>query len=199
MLRNSDIHGYNVPGVADKIVTSLFADDTTAYLTESDRFDDLQGILEKWCIASKAKFNVEKTEVIPIGTKAYRDTVIATRKMSPGQDPLPGDVHIAKDGEPVRILGAWVGNNADQAESWNNVVAKINTSLTQWGKSHPTPDGRRLIILMVVAGMTQYLTKVQDMPEHIEKTLEKTIRDFMANGSRPLVGISTLQKPITDG
>ncbi|KII84386.1 hypothetical protein PLICRDRAFT_57787 [Plicaturopsis crispa FD-325 SS-3] len=199
MLRNSNLRGYNVPGVADKIVTTLFADDTTAYLNERDSFEDLQGVLEKWCIASKAKFNVEKTEVIPIGTEEYRAAVIASRKLHPDQNPLPRNVHIAKEGEPVRILGSWIGNKADQAESWNTVVAKINKSLEQWGKSHPTPDGRRLIIIMVVAGMTQYLTKVQGMPIEVEKTLERIISNFMANGNRPLVGMHVLQKHVTDG
>ncbi|KII86549.1 hypothetical protein PLICRDRAFT_55489 [Plicaturopsis crispa FD-325 SS-3] len=193
------LYSYNIPGVADKIITTLFADDTTTYLAESDNYDDLQDILQKWCISSKAKFNTEKTEVIPIGTEEYRSAVIESRRLNPDQQPLPANIHIAKDGEPVRILGSWIGNKADQAESWNRVVNKITTSLTQWGKSHPTPDGRRLIIIMVVAGMTQYLTKVQGMPDEIEKTLEKTIRDFMADGGRPLVGMSTLQKGISDG
>ncbi|KAL1751422.1 hypothetical protein FB107DRAFT_222095, partial [Schizophyllum commune] len=46
--------------------------DTTVYLTEEDDFSVLQRVLDKWCIASKARFNVGKTEIIPIGNKRYR-------------------------------------------------------------------------------------------------------------------------------
>ncbi|KAJ7020352.1 hypothetical protein C8F04DRAFT_1196800 [Mycena alexandri] len=40
-------------------------------------------------------------------------------------------------------------------------------------------EGRRLIVFMVVGGMTQYLTKVQRMPAEVEHKLEKRIRNFL--------------------
>ncbi|KAJ3817209.1 RNase H-domain-containing protein [Lentinula raphanica] len=40
-------------------------------------------------------------------------------------------------------------------------------------------EGRRLIISMVIGGMTQYLTKVQGMPTEVEEKLEKRIRRFL--------------------
>jgi hypothetical protein len=66
MLRESNPHGYKIPGVASKAVVKLFADDTTAYLSEHDNLTDLYQILENWCLASGAKFNVAKTEIIPL-------------------------------------------------------------------------------------------------------------------------------------
>jgi hypothetical protein len=52
-------------------VVQLFADDTTAYLSEHDSFDDLKRILDKWCLALGAHFNVTKTELIPFGTPEF--------------------------------------------------------------------------------------------------------------------------------
>jgi hypothetical protein len=71
-LRNSDkLKGYNIPGITDKIIVNLYADDTTIFLSELDKYSDLETILSKWCCASGAKFNLEKTEIIPIGTKTH--------------------------------------------------------------------------------------------------------------------------------
>jgi len=88
---------------------SLFADDTTVYLSQEDSFQELQAMLNMWCRASGAKFNIAKTEIIPIGTPQHWRNMCETRRLSPNQPPIPGDIHIVKDGEPTRILGAWIG------------------------------------------------------------------------------------------
>jgi hypothetical protein len=105
MLRSSSLEGYRIPGTTKKLTTSLFADDTTVYLTAKDKFSDLQNILKKWCMASSAKFNISKTEVIPIGTSEYR-LVAQTRKTHDTHEAIPDNIHIAGEREPVRILGA---------------------------------------------------------------------------------------------
>ena len=179
MLRNSHLQGMKIPGVLDKVLTSLFADDITAFLSALDKFSDLQSILETWCTASTAKFNVGKTVVIPVGSKTYRSELILTRKLHPDHDPIPLDIHIAHDREATRILGAWIGNDIDPESQWSPTIEKIDLNLHRWGMSHPTIEGRRLIIQMIVAGMSQYLTKVQGMPPSVEKTLTTKIQHFM--------------------
>jgi len=84
------------------------------------------------------------------------------------------------------MLGAWIGNNIDQATIWSPVLDRIRDNLDGWNRSHPTLFGCRLIIQMVVGGMTQYLAKVQTMPKQVEETLTKTIRNFMWDGKNPL-------------
>ena len=42
MLRKSAIQGYNIPKCSKKIITTLFADDTTVYLSSEDSFSNLQ-------------------------------------------------------------------------------------------------------------------------------------------------------------
>jgi hypothetical protein len=101
--------------------------------------------------------------------------------------------------EAVRILGSWIGNGISQAGVWSRVLDKINNSLKQWGKSHPTMFGRRLIVQMIVGGMTQYLTKAQGMPKEVEKSLEKSIRQFIWDDRKPPVSLKTLHLPIQKG
>jgi hypothetical protein len=125
MLRLSNLRGFEIPGVEDKLITTLFADDTTVFLSQFDNFTDLEAILHKWCTASGACFNVSKTEIIPIGSPLYHKDVMTTHQIHPSQEPLANDIHIAQDQEPVRMLGAWIGNNIDQATVWSPVLDKI--------------------------------------------------------------------------
>ena len=66
-IRNSpQIKGIPIPGTRKALKVKLFADDTTVYLSEKDNIADLQEVLTKWCKVSGAKFNIEKTEIIPL-------------------------------------------------------------------------------------------------------------------------------------
>ena len=86
----------------ERLITTLFADDTTVYLSENDSFDELQGILKRWCWASGAKFNVKKTVVLPTGMPEYWQEVSETRKLNQGNAlAIPGEIQIANNGTPV--------------------------------------------------------------------------------------------------
>ncbi|KAF9536236.1 hypothetical protein CPC08DRAFT_611588, partial [Agrocybe pediades] len=136
-LRKSDkLKGYQIPGADEKLIVNLFADDTTVFLSAEDKFSDLQDILAKWCSASTAKFNIPKTEIIPIGTPAYRQEVLTTRRTTLDNDLIPENLHIAADGEATRILGTWVGNRVNAGAVWAPILEKIDTKLEQWEKGH---------------------------------------------------------------
>ncbi|KIJ59329.1 hypothetical protein HYDPIDRAFT_177873 [Hydnomerulius pinastri MD-312] len=178
MLRRSDLQGYKTPGTGLKTVVTMFADDTTVYLSKSDEFETLTTILAQWCKASGAKFNISKTEIIPIGTKEHRTRLIETRELKPGSSQIPGHMNIAKDGITTRILGAWIGNETNEHAIWSPTIDKIEKSLERWEKTHPTIEGRKIIIQRTIGSMTQYLTKAQGMPKDIEKRLSKMAQTF---------------------
>ena len=115
-----------------------------------------------------------------MGSAVYRDQVIRTRKINSDQThQIPTDINIAKNGTTVCILGAHIGNSVDQIGVWAPTLEKISRQLTQWSKSHSIQNGHKLVISMVVGGLTQFLTRVQDMPVEIEKIINKQITSFM--------------------
>lgn len=73
-----NLSGFNIPGSNSRILINLYADDTTIYLSETDQYDTLQHILTTWCRASGAKFNLSKTEIIPLGTPEHRHNILQT-------------------------------------------------------------------------------------------------------------------------
>lgn len=199
-LRNSTLRGLDLPGLAERLITSLFADDTTVYLHETDSYREMECILNKWCTAARAKFNVPKTEIIPIGAPEYREGVRRTRKISANDDVIPNEINIVEERTAVRSLGAWIGNSIDNTEPWQPILERIKRNLEMWSKRKPTMKGKKLIVGLEVGSRSQYLTMVQTMPQKIEDKLISMIRDFIWDGNKhPPISLSTLIKPVEMG
>ena len=195
------LKGLVLPGLEEKLIAKFFADDTALYLSHEDKFDDVQKLLTKWCEVSGAKFNIEKTEIIPLGSEQHRHMISRLRKINE-RDTVTLDerVHIAADGEAVRSLGAWIGNKTNDTDPWEPILDNVSKALNRWKKTHPTMAGRKIIVQTIIGGHTQFLTKAQGMPATIEKALIKMTRDFMwEEDSSPQIALDALQHPIEEG
>ncbi|KIK32999.1 hypothetical protein CY34DRAFT_27120 [Suillus luteus UH-Slu-Lm8-n1] len=117
----------------NKIIINLYTDDTTIFLNESHNYCDLETILKKWYCVKPNQLKL----------------------------PLDNNIRIAPDGHPVRLLGAWIDNKTDDTTPWESVLNNINIALKRWKNDYPTLDGKRLIVQMIVGGMTQFLIKAQ--------------------------------------
>ena len=171
------------------------------YLHETDSIETLKShALIPWCDVSGAVFNTTKTEIIPIGMKEYRTNLIATRKLNPQALPFQPSIKIAEEGQPVRVLGAWIGNGVNQATPWTPTIEKIAANLKRWEANHPTSEGRRLITQMIIGGMTQYLAKVQGMPDTALKTLKTIICNFAWSGeNKPTISMAHMSSTKNKG
>jgi ribonuclease HI/exonuclease III len=200
MLRNDEkLRGYQLDGRTEKLIVNLYADDTVVYLNAKDTYADLNKVLERWCIASGAKFNTSKTELIPIGPKNYRERVTNQRRWNQEDTPIPQQVRIAQDGDAVRSLGAFIGNAVDDAAQWTPTLEKIDKSLERWNMSHPSMIGKQKIVQMVVGGLSQYKARVQGMPNTVEKRTNAMIRHFIWDGKQPAISLETLQLTKEEG
>jgi hypothetical protein len=200
-IRQSNLQGFLLLSKQQPIKTTLFANDTTVFLSEMDDFGGLTKILDEWCMAAGAKFNINKTEIIPIGSHTHRD-LLRTHRYINGREgtKIPDYIKIAKEGEPICSLGALIGNNVGQIEPWSKVLEKIDAALAQWEKGKPTMEGRRLIILMVIGAMTQFLAKVQGMPKEVEHRLERRARKFLwAEKEKVRINQETIHAPFEQG
>lgn len=180
-IRQSEtIEGLNIPGLQENIKINLFADDPTLYLNKNDRLDLVETILDEWCEVSGAKFNLEKTEIIPFGTANHRANITEMRKINQeDKKTLDHQIKIVRDGEAVHSLGAWIGNKINDPMPWETILDIIREKLERWNRTHPMLYGKRLIAQVVIGGHTQFLTKAQGMPPHIEEALMKILRDFI--------------------
>jgi hypothetical protein len=201
MLRQSNkVKGFSIPGMTSRITLSLFADDTTVYLSKSDKYRDLKKILDLWCSVSGAKFNVGKTEAIPIGSEAHRAAVLESRALSADDETFNQGIRIVRDGEAVQSLGSWIGNHTNDSAPWETTLEKVSADLERWNHRHLTWLGKRHVVQWIVGGRTQFLAKAQGMPKHIEKRLEKTMMNFVWNDiNTHTVSKAQLSRPLQEG
>jgi len=127
--------------------------------------------------------------------------VATTRKLNPRDpNPLPEGTRIARDGEAVRMLEAWIGNQIENLTPWEPVIDKISTKLGRWKRAHPTLNGRKIITQIIVGGHTQFLTQAQGMPKDTAEILDKMISTFIwKDDSSPRIAGETLRRPINQG
>jgi hypothetical protein len=93
----------------------------------------------------------------------------------------------------VRILGAWIGNEASNQTPWEPILDAINAKLTLWERPHLTLNGKRIVIQAIIGGHTQFLAKAQGMPSQIENALTNIMSKFIWNqGSKPRIAMSML-------
>jgi hypothetical protein len=199
--KEPNFKGITLPDMGPPLKAKFFADNTSVYMSKGDTFNLVRMLLEDWCTVSGAKFNIGKTEVIPIGSEEHRKRVVQTRKINQlDAECLNEQIRIAEDGNAIRFLGVWIGNQTKDATPWEPVVDRVNKRLERWVTSYPTMRGWKLIVQLVVGGLMQFLTMAQGMPTNIEDALTKIIRRFMWGAdSSPRLALSILQCPEDEG
>ncbi|KIY45515.1 hypothetical protein FISHEDRAFT_60947 [Fistulina hepatica ATCC 64428] len=168
LLRDSDLEGFPIDQAPERLIAQMFTDDTTVFLSERDSLG-----------TSGAKFNEDKTCIIPLGSDEYRDNLVQERIYNEDALPVPPNLEILKDGETTRILGGHIGNRWDCMSQWEPILQAVDSDLARWNLSHPTIKGRKHIIQMVPGSKTQYLACVQaaeEKPFWISKTEIKPLR-----------------------
>jgi len=200
MIRESGLEGFKIEGLTERLIATLFADDTTVYLSERDDWLTLKTILDKWCSASGAKFNEGKTEAIPIGSPEFCRNFTLERRAHATHTRLPSTVRITEAGVAIRILGAWAGNSVDDEDPWLKVLQKAAVNLERWDRLHPSLNARRQIIQAYIGGGTQYLTAAQGMPTDMASRVDKLAMDFLWEYKRShTVDAATLKLTREDG
>lgn len=199
MLRASPLEGFHIRGRHKHLITTLFTDDTSVFLSSQDDPAELDHILHRWCATSGAKFNINKSVYLPVGCPDSQREFICTCRLNPNTTPIPDNILIVDKGQHTRVLRAYVGNGADQIAIWTPGVEKIEKNLARWARGKPTQEGRHLIANMEVGGRTQYLTRVQPMPEIILTHLNRILSAFVWDDHHPSINSETLRVPVRLG
>ncbi|KAJ3836286.1 hypothetical protein F5878DRAFT_501684, partial [Lentinula raphanica] len=91
----------------------------------------------------------------------------------------PDYVTINEDGKTTRILGAHIGNAAEETGVWLPLIERIENILDRCTDRYPTVEAKRHMINLTVGSITQFLTAANGMPESIAKRLTKLQKEFL--------------------
>ncbi|KAG8967570.1 hypothetical protein FRC05_002003 [Tulasnella sp. 425] len=202
-LRRSQLKGIRVPGLMNRLICKLFADDTQLYLSRQDNFGQAMIIAERWCLASTAKFNKAKTEILPMGTPEYRRAVVQTRSLRPEQrstDPFLEGARIYKDGEHLHILGGRVGHKIDTDTVWDSIISNMEVVATKWATRNMTFQGRKLVINFIILSRAQFFLMTNLPTVEITKKITSLTRNFIWTGKlKNAIRLDILMRPREEG
>jgi len=103
-------------------------------------------------------------------------------------------IHIARDRDATRILGAWVGNELNPEEPWRKIVKTIKKDFKRWEAKYPTLEGKQHIVQMIAGGKTQFLARAQGMPNLIQAEIQKVITKFVWGKKRATMRIDDIAR-----
>ena len=197
-VRKSKLKGIEINGNVKRLIISLFADDTLIYMAANDDLNELKEVIKRFCLASTARFNMEKTEYLPIGNKTFRQNVINTRRI--GNNDIEQGVKIIKEGEAMRTLGAWVGNETNTEMQWNEILRKQEDVIKAWSKTNMSLKGKELILKALIQSKAMFMATVNGMPNVVEEKMKKLFKDFLwDNKKRGLMGWNQIIAPREQG
>jgi len=196
MIRKSTLRGFKIQGIQEKTLVSLFADDILVYMNKKDKIQTLERIISTFCKASTAKFNKEKTEILPIGSKKYREQIIEKRQTSESEeDKIPEEIRVVKDGETLRTLGSYMDNKVNQVTQWNQILKKQKDILDAWITLNLSTSGKELILKSLVQSRALFLATVNGIPKDIEKRMEKQMKAFLWDNKKATMNWKEASQP----
>lgn len=178
------LRGIRVPETKEATVVSAFADDTTAFLRDGTEGPALKEVARRFCQASGAKLNVDKTAVLRV-------------------DPTCTDNLEQVDGEVVestQILGTLVGARVTEAEQWGPQEAKTKRRVGMVHAAAATAVGRAMLYGMQVAPVVLYKLRMVGISAARLRRMERAAKEvFWRQGGAQYVTWSRVTRPREDG
>jgi len=172
-IRKSQLKGFRINDDLKRVLVKVYADDTTVFIGPEDDPKKLQKCLDTFCLASTARFNNLKTEIIPLGSIDSRNEIIRTREFNGWR--INDEIHIAQEGEATHILGSWQGNGINIQSKWNDMIEKQLKTMNRWNPLYPSTGGRVTIVKSLVISLAYYLMTVNGINHKTILTMERNI------------------------
>ena len=171
------INGFEVGN--DKVMVShlQFADDTLFFLKNDDHsLDNLILLLNIFCLASRLKINMAKSQLLGINMD---EEVILEKSRRIGCE-------VGK--WPLQYLGLPLGGNLCRKLFWKPVLRKVRKRLEGWKRSFLSRRGRLSVIESIMSSMPIYYLSLFKIPRSVAKEIESLMRDFLREGFDGEVG-----------
>jgi len=141
MMLQHQIVGLLVPGL-DPVKVMLYADDINLFLGAQDSIPDISNCLTEVAHTIGSTFNMDKTDVKPVGPHTFQVECFTNQSM--GGAIIPG-AHILPPADPLRVLGVWVGSRDNAMQRWSQVDAHMKKIISQWRAISASVRNRSLL------------------------------------------------------
>lgn len=170
----------------------MYTDDTNLFLlAEHDDIATVKECLVNMSTTIRCKFNLDKTDVLPVGSLEYWVSTHRAGMDLPGADTLPPD-------SPLHILGVWVGSTDNATPRWAVILAHIWALARQWMAIGTSTRNRTLITKALLLSRCYYLLDSNGIPLKYLQKINGTICRYV-HGRFSTMAYTTLLAPLAEG
>jgi len=188
------VKGLRVPGLS-LVQIMLYADDVNLFLGDQDSVQEVSSCLTKVSYAIGSKFNMEKTDVKPVGPHAFQVQCYIDQDMVGST--IPGAC-ILPPADPLRILGVWVGSRDNALHRWTQIDSHIKKIISQWRVIGANVRNRSLLAKALMLSRCHFLMDRNGIPPHILRRISNRIMGFV-RGKFSAMSYGTLEAPLEEG
>ena len=186
--QNDNIIGINVNGRQKK--HGQYADDMWAVIEGTQKtYDVLLDIFENFAKISGLKINLDKTQVLRIGS--LRDTNIKLKSKKPMQWK-----------ESIKILGITISAHRQHMldKNYDDLVKKLKRTLDPWKSRTMSLAGKITVVNSLLISQTIYKIMILNTPnDNIKRKIKDIITNFIWNGKKAKIAYDTLIKEYQAG
>jgi len=173
----------------------LYADDVNLFLGAQDSIPEISRCLMETSEIIGSKFNMDKTDMKPVGPHAFQLTCYENQDMNGST--IPG-AHILPPADPLWILGVWVGSRDNALQQWQQIDKHIGKIISQWRAIGASASNRALLAKALMLSRCHFLLDGNGVPPSILRKISNKIMSFM-RGKFSAMAYNTLEAPLVEG
>ena len=188
------IKGLSVQGLAPAKIM-LYADDVNLFIGADDSIPDISDCLTSVSYAIGSKFNMDKTDIKPVGPHKFQLACYNNQDM--GGNSIQG-AHILPPTDPLRVLGVWVGSRDLAADRWAQIDKHIKKIISQWRAIGASARNRSLLAKALMLSRCHFLMDGNGIPPSVLTKIGNRIMNFV-RGRFSVMAYLTLEAPLAEG
>jgi len=188
------VKGLQVPGL-DPVKVMLYADDVNLFLGDQDSVQEISATLAETSFTIGLKFNLEKTDMKPVGPHTFQEKCYRDQDMAGSN--IPG-AHILPPVDPLCILGVWIGSRDNALHRWTQIDVHIKKIISQWQVIRASVRNRSLLAKALMLSRCHFLMDGNGIPPHILRQISNRIMGFV-RGKFSAMSYGTLEAPLEEG
>jgi len=188
------VRGISIGGLAPAKVM-LYADDINLFLSDSDNVPLVSSCLMSTSFAIGLKFNMDKTDVKPLGPVAFAQACFDGQTM--GGALLPG-AYVLPPADPLRVLGVWVAATDLAAPRWAQIHKHNTRLIRQWRAIGVSVRNRALLAKALLQSRCYHLLDGNGVHPSTLRKMSQQIQNFV-RGPFSVMPFDVLEAPIAEG
>jgi len=173
----------------------LYADDINLFLGREDSIQAVSDCLASTSEVIGSKFNMDKTDVKPVGPHDFQLACYTRQDM--GGPTIPG-AHILPPADPLHILGVWVGSRDFTTDRWTQIDKHVKKIISQWRAIGASARNRSLLAKALMLSRCHFLMDGNGIPPSLLSRIGNRIMNFV-RGKFSAMAYTTLETPLAEG